>query len=122
MTESLKKFMEESGCVSIEEVANIFEITATEFSDTKDVEIARDYMLAAATLRENERILKALANCYMLARRSVARFPSNLFPVQMTHDQRIQKDNWEHIVRFCEETGLKPNILREAVPTEITGG
>lgn len=67
MREALKKFMKDSGFVSAEEVANIFEITATEFSDTKDNEIARDYMLAASILRENERLTKALADCYMLA-------------------------------------------------------
>lgn len=109
MTENLKKFMKESGFVSIEEVANTFEITATEF-DPVDKEIGRDYMIAAATLRENERLTKALSDCYMLACRQLRR-PNNLKP-----------EDWQHIKRFCEETGLKPQILRAAVPTEITGG
>lgn len=123
MTENLKKFMKESGFVSVEEVANIFEITATEFSDSKYTEIARDYMIAAATLRENARLTKALADCYMLARRAVTpllRGARDGF--RLTHAQMTEKENWEHIIRFCEETGMKPEILRAQVPTEIIGG
>lgn len=92
--------MEESGFVSIEEVANIFEITATEFCDTKDTEIARDYMISASVLRENEKLTQALHNCYMLACRR-SRGPGT-----------PENADWKHLRRFCEEAGFKPSITR----------
>lgn len=45
---------------------------------------------------------QALHNCYMLARREIAR-------------EFLTTDPWKHIVRFCESVGLTPNILRAGI-------
>jgi hypothetical protein len=51
---------------------------------------------------------KALGNCYTMARRALRDEPTN--------------GRWLDIKRFCEEAGLKPQILRASFPTEITDG
>lgn len=57
---------------------------------------------------------KALADCYMMARRQVNR---------LRHTSDIEGTQaWNHIIRFCESVGQKSSLLRDATPTEITGG
>lgn len=106
------------------EAADALEMEAQEWSETEHMkELAEDAMFAAAACRKLEATLKALGNCYMLANRSVTplrRVARDGF--RLTHAQMVEKDNWKHIIRFCEETGMKAEILRAQVPTEITGG
>lgn len=64
-----------------------------------------------------ERIRKlelALENCLMLAaRKRVSRttFDSNGNPIGKTGPKSEDAD-WDHIVRFCHEAGVKHSILR----------
>lgn len=49
---------------------------------------------------------EALANCYALARRRARRKDAD--------------PSWQHIIRFCEEAGLKGEILRTGPPANQT--
>lgn len=67
---------------------------------------------AAAEGQGNERIRvleQAVGNCYMMAKRQVARGTSDT-------------DWWQHVVRFCETTGSQSDILRRQLPDEMTEG
>lgn len=103
---NIKKFMQEVGVSSEEELANLFEMTAAEFSDSDHTEVARDYMFSAGLIRENEKLRKAIADCYML---SVRRGRGITTP---------ENQDWKHIEMFCEQAGMKFQILRDAVPTK----
>lgn len=59
---------------------------------------------------------KALADCYMMARRAVARLKR-----ETPQDERSLKE-WSHVIRFCESAGSKSTMLRDSMPTEIQGG
>jgi chromosome segregation ATPase len=65
---------------------------------------------AALAERDAEiaRLIKALGDCYTLSRRELRKNPND--------------EQWGHIKRFCEETGMRPQILRASFPTEITDG
>lgn len=107
---ALIKLLAESGCESTEEAITLFEINAQEWLERGEKDYARESMIVAALLREHETAMKALGNCYMMAcrrARGVAT-PENA--------------DWNNVKRFCEETGLKPEILRASLPTEITQG
>jgi len=85
--------------------------------DAREIEQIGDiWRKASQTQSDLDKSNKALADCYMMARRQIARLERNLpaDPITLVA--------WKEIVRFCENTGLKSSILREAVPTEITGG
>jgi hypothetical protein len=72
--------------------------------------------LCAARTEAVERaakLQKALADCYVMARRQLRR--------KATMDAG-QVEAWQHVARFCEETGLKAQLLRETLPTEMTEG
>lgn len=60
---------------------------------------------------------RALDNCYIMARREVARLSRQNPP----HDP-VTLERWQHVVRFCEEADCKSNILRRSLPTEMTEG
>lgn len=60
---------------------------------------------------------KAVANCYMMAKREIARIRNGKAQFDATGLER-----WEHVLRFCEESGEKSSILRDGLPTEITDG
>jgi hypothetical protein len=75
----------------------------------------------ANNLRQNDHI-RALSNCYVMARRELRRI-SNTGRVELIHGLDTQSvERWEHIVRFCEEAGCRLNLLRAALPTELTDG
>jgi hypothetical protein len=69
------------------------------------------------SLKEQSNVLlHALADCYMLAcrrARGTTREGSSVTP---------ERQDWEHVKRFCESTGMKPQILRVSLPTEIQEG
>lgn len=71
------------------------------------------YIVQAAN--EHPALLKALGNCYTMARRELHRLRGESPP-------SMQRERWEHIKRFCEETGLREQILRASLPTELTDG
>lgn len=64
---------------------------------------------------EHTALLKALGNCYTMARRELHKLRGESPP-------SMQRERWEHIKRFCEETGLREQILRASFPTELTDG
>lgn len=102
--------MKENGQSSLEELAALFEMEATEWQDSGESEYARQSMITAALVREHSIAMKALGDCYMMACR---RAREGCAP---------QNQDWHHVKRFCEATGLRPQILRWSLPTEITGG
>lgn len=63
---------------------------------------------------QNHALLKALGDCYTMARRELSRHKSSGDPLTI--------ERWNHVKRFCEETGLREQILRASFPTEITDG
>lgn len=58
----------------------------------------------------------AISNCYMMARRCVARLKR-----ENPNDLKSFEE-WGHIIRFCESTGEKPQLLRDSIPRDIQGG
>ncbi len=62
---------------------------------------------------------RALSNCYMMSKREIARM-LNRSP--MVKSDQLTLERWQHVKRFCEETGQKSSILRATLPTEITDG
>lgn len=60
---------------------------------------------------------QALKDCYMMAKREIARMRNG----RAQHDA-TGLERWEHVFRFCEEAGLTSSVLREYQPTEITDG
>ena len=75
----------------------------------------------ANDLRQNDH-LRALLNCYVTARRELRRI-SNTGRVELIHGLDTQSvERWQHIVGFCEEAGCRLNLLRAALPTELTDG
>ena len=62
-------------------------------------------------------LLRALGNCYMMAKREIARILNG-----KADCDAMSLERWRHVQRFCEETGLKSSILRASLPTEITDG
>lgn len=62
--------------------------------------------------------LRALGNCYMMAKREQAR----ILNTGLRHTHAITLERWQHVLRFCEEAGCTSSILRAQVPTEITDG
>ncbi len=67
---------------------------------------------------DEKRILRALGNCYMMAKREQAR----IINLGMRDTHAITLERWQHVLRFCEEAGCTSSILRAQVPDEITGG
>ena len=65
---------------------------------------------------ECDAAVKALGNCYVMARRELQRLK------RLPSVDAVVIERWEHVKRFCEETGLRPQILRATLPTEITDG
>ena len=69
-------------------------------------------------IREQRDVLvKALGNCYMMAKREIARY--------LNHDwvnNATSLERWQHVKRFCESAGCTSSILRATLPTEITDG
>jgi hypothetical protein len=62
---------------------------------------------------------RALGNCYMMAKREIARLLNKGEP----HGRdAVSLERWQHVKRFCEETGMKSSILRATLPTELTEG
>jgi hypothetical protein len=61
---------------------------------------------------------KALADCYMMARRQVARLTRETHP----GSDRVSLEAWGHVIRFCESAGEKADFLRDSVPTDMQGG
>lgn len=88
------------------------DIDSPEYNDTNigDPRETPEEKEIARLEAKNQKLMKALGNCYMMARRRAK---------VATQFERTQ---YEHIIRFCEETGLKAEILRAQVPIEITGG
>ena len=60
---------------------------------------------------------KAVANCYMMAKREIARILNGKAQVDT-----LSLERWQHVLRFCEESGEKSSILRDGLPTEMTEG
>lgn len=81
----------------------------------------RPFMPAEQTV-DLAQLQRALGNCYMTARRELRRL-NNTGRVELIHGLDSQSvERWQHIVRFCEEAGCKSDILRAALPTELTDG
>lgn len=59
---------------------------------------------------------QALADCYMTARRAVARLKR-----ETPNDSKALVE-WGHIIRFCELSGSKSTMLRDSIPKDIQGG
>lgn len=65
---------------------------------------------------------RALGNCYMMSKREIARL-LNRSPMDVgVKSDQLTLERWNHVKRFCEETGQKSSILRATLPTEITDG
>lgn len=64
-----------------------------------------------------EPLRRALGNCYMMAKREIARILNG-----KSQTDAVSLERWRHVQRFCEETGLKSSILRATLPTELTEG
>ena len=56
---------------------------------------------AIAAYRQFVKMRRAFENIYMLARREKRKAKSD-----------ISADAWGHVIRFCEEGGAKPSVLR----------
>lgn len=110
MTEKLKQLLKEYGCETLEETMTIFEIQAQEWLELGEKKYAKESMLVASLIREHLVAVKALADCYMMACRRARGVAT------------AENADWNHVKRFCEATGLKPNLLRAALPTEMTEG
>lgn len=67
------------------------------FDSDRDCQAARDL------IAEIDRLNRSLNNAYVLARRERNRKGADA--------RTLEK--WGHIIRFCEEAGLKSSILRE---------
>lgn len=61
-------------------------------------------------------MFSALANCYATARRQAARLSREHAP-----DGKAV-EAWNHVIRFCEGAGQRASLLRESMPTDMTGG
>ena len=66
---------------------------------------------------EHRRVLRALGNCYMMAKREIARILNG-----KANCDAQSLERWQHVQRFCEEAGCTSSILRAQVPTELTEG
>lgn len=67
--------------------------------------------------KERVRVLeRAVGNCFMMAKRQIAAHLKGASVYQ--HDL----ERWQHVLRFCETTGSKSDILRGQLPDEITEG
>jgi hypothetical protein len=60
---------------------------------------------------------RAVGNCFMMAKREIARHVNGKAPSDPKGLER-----WQHVQRFCETTGSKSSILRGQLPDEITEG
>lgn len=71
----------------------------------------------AADMVERVRVLeRAIGNCFMMAKRQIASHLNG------TSTPAKDLERWQHVLRFCETTGSKSDILRGQLPTEITEG
>jgi len=64
-----------------------------------------------------ELLYRAVSNCYMMAKREIARIRNG-----KSQTDAMSQERWEHVKRFCEDTGMKSSILRDSLPTELTEG
>lgn len=69
------------------------------------------------------RLRHALGNCYMMAKRELHRLDrASLKGLAGKTYNSLAVEQWQHVLRFCEEAGCKSDILRATLPTEITDG
>lgn len=65
---------------------------------------------------DERKVQRALENCYMMARRkraTVYSYPNGaLDPVPI--GPKSDDTDWDRIIRFCEDVGLRSTILRTA--------
>ena len=75
-------------------------------------------------VQERDALRKCVADCYMRARREISRLeiPVNMGLSRTMIENAKIPEAWNDVIRFCEATGEKSSILRDSVPTEITGG
>lgn len=62
-------------------------------------------------------VKRAVGNCYMMAKREIARITNGKAQADATSLER-----WQHVKRFCESAGETSSILRWQLPTELTEG
>lgn len=110
MTPKLKELLKEVECADLDEAITLFEINAQEWLERGEKEYARESMIVAALIREHSAVVKALADCYMMACRRARGLATP------------NTADWNHVKRFCESTGLKSQLLRASLPTEMTEG
>jgi len=67
--------------------------------------------------RDVDALLRALGNCYMMAKREIARIQNG-----QSHTDAASLARWQQVKRFCEDAGCTSSILRAQVPTELTDG
>jgi len=60
---------------------------------------------------------RAIGNCYMMAKREIARLLNSR---DVIDEKSLER--WQHVLRFCESVGCKSDILRWQIPTELTEG
>src|ERR1035437_5555256 len=84
----------------------------------KPLEQERDELLKDVHEQRDRIVIleRAVGNCFMMAKRQIA--------AHLNGASVYQKDleRWQHVLRFCETTGSKSDILRGQLPTEITEG
>lgn len=78
------------------------------------IELYADWRVQQGRVRVLER---AIGNCFMMAKREIARYLNGRTP-----PDSLTLERWQHIQRFCETTGIKSDILRGQLPDEITEG
>lgn len=77
-------------------------------------DMALESCQSETSMRQEAALMNALGNCYTMARREIQRHKNGGDPLTI--------ERWGHVKRFCEETGLREQILRASFPTEITDG